>query len=95
MTTRPQARPETQIDNARTTVTVWRFAPHAETGWHRHEYDYVIVPQTDGELLLEAKDGTETASLTAGKCYFRSAGVEHNVVNAGGEELVFVEIEIK
>ena len=63
MTTRPQARPETQIDNARTTVTVWRFAPHAETGWHRHEYDYVIVPQTDGELLTDWGDAKKPFDL--------------------------------
>jgi quercetin dioxygenase-like cupin family protein len=32
------------IDNERITVTEWRFAPGASTGWHRHEHDYVIVP---------------------------------------------------
>ena len=25
-------------------VTEWRFAPGAATGWHRHEFDYVITP---------------------------------------------------
>jgi hypothetical protein len=26
------------IDNDTTRVTQWRFAPGAQTGWHRHEY---------------------------------------------------------
>ena len=39
MTTRPQAVPTTQIDNERVIVTEWRFAPGAETGWHRHGHD--------------------------------------------------------
>jgi beta-alanine degradation protein BauB len=33
--------------------------------------------------------------LTAGQAYFRKAGVEHDVVNETGAEIVFVEIEIK
>jgi hypothetical protein len=32
------------VSNERVTVNEWRFAPGANTGWHRHEYDYVIVP---------------------------------------------------
>ena len=69
--------------------------PGAETGWHRHNYDYVVVPQTTGKLLLETGDGDVTVELTAGKSYFRNVGVEHNVVNANEHEFVFVEIELK
>ncbi|MEM7225702.1 MAG: cupin domain-containing protein [Pseudomonadota bacterium] len=91
-----KAVPTVQIDNARTRVTEWRFAPGAETGWHRHEYDYVIVPGTTGPLKLVGPDDTETiAELTAGVCYFRQEGVEHNVINASGGEFVFVEVEFK
>lgn len=92
---RPQAEGELQEENERTRVTRWKFAPGAETGWHRHEYDYVVVPMADGELLLENKDGENRAALTAGKSYFRRAGVEHNVVNANDFPFAFVEIEFK
>ena len=84
-----------QIDNERVSVTEWRFAPGAETGWHRHQYDYVVVPQTTGKLLLKSKAGDSVSQLTSGKSYFRKAGVEHNVINASEGEFVFIEIEIK
>lgn len=84
-----------QIDNERVTVTEWKFAPGAETGWHRHQHDYVVVPQTTGKLLLKSRDGDSVSELTCGKAYFRKAGVEHNVINASEGEFVFVEIELK
>jgi quercetin dioxygenase-like cupin family protein len=84
-----------QIDNARVIVTEWRFAPGAETGWHRHGHDYVVVPQTDGELLLETPEGQQTAPLVTGQAYSRALGVEHNVINNSAHEVVFIEIEIR
>jgi quercetin dioxygenase-like cupin family protein len=89
-----QAVGTVQIDNARTRVTEWRFAPGAETGFHRHEHDYVVVPQTTGTLEIVAPDGTRTqAELSAGQPYFREVGVEHNVINANDHEFVFTEVE--
>ncbi len=85
-----------QIANERTRVTEWRFAPGAATGYHRHDYDYVIVPGTTGKLKLIGPDkGESFAELTAGVCYFRQAGVEHDVINATDGEFVFVEVEFK
>jgi quercetin dioxygenase-like cupin family protein len=95
MNRRLQAVPTVQVDNDRVIVTEWRFAPGAETGAHRHGYDYVVTPMTDGLLLLETPEGERHAPLVAGQSYFRKAGVEHNVINAGEQELVFVETEIK
>ncbi|MEO9102627.1 MAG: cupin domain-containing protein [Burkholderiaceae bacterium] len=92
---RPQAIPTVQIDSERVKVTEWRFAPNAETGWHRHGMDYVVVPMTTGTLLLETPQGEVRAPLTAGVSYARLTGVEHNVVNANDHEFVFVEIELK
>ncbi len=90
------AVPTVQIDNDRTRVTEWRFAPGAATGWHRHEYDYVVVPQTTGKLRILGQDGAESMSeLTAGIAYFRPIGVEHDVINANDFEFVFVEVEFK
>jgi quercetin dioxygenase-like cupin family protein len=92
---RPQAVPTVQVDNERVIVTEWRFAPGAETGWHRHGHDYVVVPGTDGELLLETPDGEMKAQLVAGRAYARSVGVEHNVINNSPHEISFVEVEIR
>ncbi len=92
---RPSAIPTVQVENDRVVVTEWRFPPGAETGWHRHAMDYVVVPQTTGKLLLETAEGEISAELTAGVAYSREEGVEHNVVNANDYEFVFVEVEIK
>lgn len=84
------------IDNPRTRVTEWRFAPGAATGWHRHEMDYVVVPLLDGRLKIVGAGGAESHSeLKEGVPYFRNAGVEHDVINANDYEFAFVEIEFK
>ncbi|HEY0883825.1 MAG TPA: cupin domain-containing protein [Ramlibacter sp.] len=93
---RPRAVPSVQVENERVSVTEWNFAPGAETGWHRHGYAYVVVPESDGRLRIEARDGTSSVSrLRAHQSYYREAGVEHNVINDGAAPFSFVEIEIK
>ena len=92
---RPQAVATKQLENARTIVTEWRFAPGAETGWHRHAHDYVVVPLTSGQLLLDTPEGERRADLQTGQSYSRNAGVEHNVINNNEHEFVFVEVELK
>ena len=94
-TNRPKAVASTQIDNERVIVTEWRFAPGAETGWHKHGYDYIVVPGMNGNLLIESDEGENTSELIAGQSYFRPRGVEHNVVNANEFEFYFVEIELR
>ncbi len=95
MTTRPEAIATIQVDDAHVRVTEWRFAPGAETGWHRHAHDYVVVPITDGLLRLETLQGDLEAQLRLGQSYARQVGVEHNVVNVGPHELAFIEVELK
>jgi beta-alanine degradation protein BauB len=92
---RKAAVPTVQVDNERVKVTEWRFAPGAATGWHRHGYDYVVVPMTTGRLQLEDGKETRFAELTAGQSYYRPLGVEHDVINANAFEFVFVEVEFK
>jgi quercetin dioxygenase-like cupin family protein len=93
--TRKAAKSTVQINNERVIVTEWRFDPGAETTWHRHEYDYVVVPQTTGKLLIETETGENVSELVSGISYDREKGVEHNVVNQNEYEFVFVEIELK
>lgn len=89
------AQPCCDIDNDRVRVTRWTFAPGAETGHHRHEYDYVICPITDGRMRIDDADGARVVELSAGVSYFRAAGIEHNVTNLGDDLLIFVETELK
>lgn len=60
-TQRPKAVPTVQVSTDEVIVTEWRFAPGAETGRHRHGLDYVVVPMTDGTLLLETPEGDKHA----------------------------------
>jgi quercetin dioxygenase-like cupin family protein len=86
---------KTLIENERVKATLWSFAPGQDTGWHRHEYDYVIVPLTDGKLRIELPGGGEAISeLKIGIPYFRNVGVEHNVINANDHPFQFLEIEL-
>ena len=85
-----------QVDNDRTRVTHWRLAPGAATGFHRHEFDYVVVPLTTGGLRVIDKDGNASfGEMVAGASCFRSAGVDHIVLNANADDFVFVDVEYK
>ena len=95
MSKRPPAVGTKQVDNDRVIVTEWRFAPGAETGWHRHGHDYVVVPLVTGKLKIDDGKEEHLADLKAGVSYARPVGVEHNVINANDFEFAFVEIEIK
>ncbi|MEM7087943.1 MAG: cupin domain-containing protein [Pseudomonadota bacterium] len=93
---RPQALATLMIDDARVRVTRFDFEPDAQTGWHRHNMDYVITAITDCHMRLELPDGSTTeVSVPAGTAYRRDEGVEHNVINAGSAPMSFVEIELK
>ena len=83
------------VDNDRVRVTGYRFQPGQNTGWHRHDHDYVVVPLMDGRLRLETADGSSLAEMRQGVPYFREQGVEHDVINATEGEYAFIEIELK
>ena len=90
------AIPTVQIDNPRVRVTEWRFAKRGDnTGWHRHGFDYVVVPLFDGVLEIDLGKGERvTAHMQNGVPYYRSLGVEHDVISANDFECAFVEIEL-
>ena len=50
---RPQCTATQLVADDRVIVTRFDFVPGAETGWHRHGMAYVVVPVSDGCLLLE------------------------------------------
>ena len=93
---RPACTATTLIDDDRVRVTRFDFAPGAETGWHRHGFDYVITAITDCPTLIEEPGGGQRRVLVvAGTAYRRHKGVEHNVVNDGEGPMSFVEVELK
>ncbi|MCP9481188.1 cupin domain-containing protein [Shimia sp. CNT1-13L.2] len=90
------AIPTVMIDNDRVRVTEWRFRKRGDnTGWHRHAYDYIVVPQFDGILEIDLGNGERTtATLQKGVPYYRDLGVEHDVINGNDFECAFIEIEL-
>ena len=93
---RKKAKTNIQIDNERIRVTEYSFNKGDETGFHTHQWDYVVVPKTSGQLLIiDDRQVETTATLFKGEPYYRKAGISHNVINNGTEKLVFIELEIK
>jgi beta-alanine degradation protein BauB len=92
---RAKAAVTIKIDEPHVRVIEYRFPPGGETGWHRHGFDYVVVPMLDGKLQLEEPSGSSrVAELQRHQPYARRAGVEHNVININDYEFAFLEIEI-
>ena len=93
---RKKAKPTIQINDTRTKATRWDFAPGAETGWHTHEMDYIVVPLTKGMLMAELPDGSTVENkLTIGASYARTKGINHNIININDWPYSFIEIELK
>ena len=91
---RGAATAEQQLDDGVVRVTKWTFPPGTETGAHVHEYDYVVVPITNGALTIEIGEDSSLAPLAIGASYQRGKGVAHNVANDGDETVAFVEVEL-
>jgi hypothetical protein len=91
------AQANTVVDDERVRITTWTFGADGDaTGWHVHEYDYIVVPVTGGTFAITASDGrTRELIQEAGSPYVGSAGTEHDVAIVGGEPATFVEIELK
>ena len=49
-----------QLDNELVRITKFSFPPGTETGMHKHLFDYIITPITDGKLTLIDKNGNKT-----------------------------------
>ena len=90
------ARPTVEIENDKVRVTRWQFSKRGDnTGWHRHNFDYVVVPLFDGALEIVLGNGERVeAKLQHGVPYYRDLGVEHDVINSNDFECAFIEIEM-
>jgi len=83
-------------DDDRTCITLFTIKPGEQTGWHRHEYDYVAVQQSSGRLHFDFADGsTRDIDYTPGVALAVKAPVEHNATNVGDVNIIALEIEYK
>ncbi|GLQ29285.1 cupin domain-containing protein [Sulfitobacter pacificus] len=94
MTNRKQAIATELVRDDRVVVTRYDFEQNSETGWHRHEMDYVVVALTECQMLIEDQAGSSTVNVARGEAYSRQAGIAHNVVNAGDQAMSFVKTEL-
>ena len=86
----------TTTEDDRVRVNVLEFSEGDDTGHHRHEFDYLVVPVTGGTFEVIENDGsTRQLVQEAGAPYMGRAGTEHNVFNRSGRAASFVEIELK
>lgn len=64
------------VDDTFFHFTHFDFGPGAETGWHLHGHDNVIVAVTDCPMLLEEQGGGERRVLVpVGTAFWRAEGV--------------------
>ena len=86
----------TQLETNVVRVTRWDFAPYSETGWHIHDFDYIVIPVISGQLTITNPDGSKMEfDIVQWNSYNRRAGVEHNVQNLTNSVTAFLEIELK
>ena len=86
----------TQLETNVVRVTRCDFAPYSETGWHIHDFDYIVIPVISGQLTITNPDGSKMEfDIVQGNSYNRRAGVEHNVQNLTNSDTAFLEIELK
>ncbi|SDR36842.1 cupin domain-containing protein [Pseudovibrio sp. Tun.PSC04-5.I4] len=90
------AQPTVLIENESVKITEWRFKNQGDnTGWHRHAFDYVVIPLFDGVLEIDLGNGKrDHALMQNGIPYFREVGVEHDVISMNEFECAFVEVEL-
>ncbi len=93
---RPIAAYQTLHEDDRTCITLFTIKPGEQTGWHRHEFDYVAVQQSTGRLHLDYADGSvREIDYMPGVALAVEAPVEHNAINVGDVDIVALEIEYK
>ena len=92
------SQPEVLLDNETTRITFHRIKPGQNSGWHRHEYNYVGYHFQSCDVSVDLRGG-ETGSISSqeGKATFYDVGdgFEHNVTVKGDRDLVALEIEYK
>jgi hypothetical protein len=74
-------------DDERVRITTWTFEDGQDTGPHRHQYDYIVVPVTGGTFEIRDPGGaTREMTQLAAEPYLGRAGTDHNVINRSGRQ---------
>ena len=56
-------------DDDKTRITYWVMKPGELTGWHSHNFNYVVVQLSRGRLHLNYADGSEReVDYAPGEC---------------------------
>ncbi len=93
---RKVAVPTLEHENEDTVVWRFKLRPGEQTGWHRHENDYLTVQLSHGRLHLDFADGSAMdIDYKPGATRYIEAPVEHNAYNAGDVDIEVLEIEYK
>jgi len=83
-------------EDERSRIIRYCLKPGEQTGWHRHELDYVVIYESEGTLTSHFADGsTKEFAYAPGKSASIKAPVEHNAVNTGTTDIMGYEIEYK
>ena len=90
------AEPVLVHEDDKTRITQYILHPGEQTGWHVHEWDYVVMHQSAGELTSHFADGASAVfGYKPGGASAYAAPVEHNAVNTGTVTVSGFEIEYK
>ena len=93
---RPIATHKVLMEDDQMIVTHWVFKPGEQTGWHRHEMNYMPIQLSAGKLHFDFPDGsTKQVDYVHGTSSMVIAPVEHNATNIGDVDVVALEIELK
>ena len=93
---RPMATGNMVFEDDKTRITHWTMNPGEQTGWHSHDFDYVVVQLSGGRLHLDFADGSEREiDYAPGNTLTGSAPIEHNATSVGEETIISIEIEYK
>lgn len=76
-------------------IMKWHFPNHASTQGRNKGSKFSIVPLQDGVFRIELTGETYLKEFRRGVPYNQIESTAHNVVNASGVALDFVEIELK
>jgi mannose-6-phosphate isomerase-like protein (cupin superfamily) len=92
------AHNEVILDNETTRITFHRIRPGEQSGWHRHECNYVGYHFATSDLSVEYGSGGTGKMISkegVASFYEVGEGMEHNVTNIGANDMVALEIEYK
>ncbi len=92
----PAATSKVLHEDERSRITQWSIKRGEVIDWHFHEFEYLIVQQSEGRLRIERGDGSaDEFDYTPGGVLVGQAPIEHKATNVGDVDIVSLEIEYK